>query len=81
MVAKRNPQEGLTYEEQVAIARENLARGIAEHKKRVAAFEAEYGDPDEALAKFVRETFKPGSLLRSLNDYRRERGKAPIEEW
>ena len=81
MVAKQNPQSELTYEEQVAIARANLARHTAEAEERRKQFIAEHGDPQEALAKFVRETFEPGGLLRSLNEFRKERGKPPIEEW
>ena len=81
MIAKKNPRSELTYEERVAIARANLARHTAEHEERIKQFEAEHGDPQEAMAKFVRETFEPGSLLRTLNEFRKERGKDPIEEW
>lgn len=63
MVAKKQTQTGLSYEEQVAIARANLVRGMAEHRERIARFEAERGDPAEALDKFVRETFDRNSLL------------------
>lgn len=80
MVAKRNPQEGLTYEEKVAIARANLARHTAEAEERRKQFIAEHGDPREAMAKFVRETFGPDGLLPSLNEWRKERGKPPIDQ-
>lgn len=79
MVAKRNPHKGLTYKEQVAIARANLARSSEEHRREVERYIAEGGDPEADLDAFIREVF-PNGLLTSLNEWRAERGKPPLDE-
>ncbi len=74
-----DPKSAPTYEEQVAIARANLDRDIAENRRKAAAFREHYGDPDEAVAAFVRETFDQEALMAEWLAWRAERGKPDLE--
>lgn len=78
MTVMHDPKSAPTYEEQVAIARANLDRDIAENRRNVAAFRERYGDPDEALSAFVRETFDHEALLAEWLAWRAERGKPDL---
>lgn len=82
MVAERRPEQNGSYEEQVAIARANLERHVEEAQRRREAWQAEHGDPAEALDALVREMFPdPEPLLTAWREWRAERGKPPIEGW
>ncbi|MGH2559126.1 MAG: hypothetical protein ACRDJH_08680 [Thermomicrobiales bacterium] len=81
MVAERKSQAELTYEEQVAIARANLERHIAEVNRVADEWEAERGDPAVALDEYVREHFDRDALLEVWQEWRRERGKPALEGW
>ncbi len=80
MVAKRESKTELSYEEQVAIARANLERHAAEAEIAIERFEAEHGDPAEALDTFVRETFDHDTLLAVWREWRAERGKPDLDD-
>jgi hypothetical protein len=47
----------------------HLQRRIAEHREEVARLRAKFGDPTEALARFVRETFSAEALDETYREY------------
>lgn len=81
MVAERKPKSELSYDEQVAIARANLERNIAETLRIAAEWEAEHGDPAKALDEHVRKTLDRDALLQAWREWRREQGKPDLEGW
>jgi hypothetical protein len=81
MVAEHKPLPELTYEEQIALARANFERNQEAHRKWVAEWIAENGDPAEALHAFVRETFDKDALLQAWKEWRAEQGKPELEGW
>jgi hypothetical protein len=78
MPVMHHPTFTPTYEERVVIARANLDRYVAENRRNVAAFRDRYGDPDEALSAFVRETFDQEALMAEWLAWRAERGKPDV---
>ncbi|MGH2533200.1 MAG: hypothetical protein ACRDJW_12950 [Thermomicrobiales bacterium] len=80
MVAERRPQTELTYEEQIAIARANLERHVAEVNRIADEWEAEHGDPAVALDDYVRKHFDRDALLAEWRAWVKEQGHdVPIE--
>jgi hypothetical protein len=69
MATRQPAHSDPSYEEQVAAARANLERHIAEHHREVARLRAEFGDPDNAWRRFVRETFDRDALIATYEEY------------
>ncbi|MGH2562617.1 MAG: hypothetical protein ACRDJH_26460 [Thermomicrobiales bacterium] len=69
MVTKRQPHTEPTYEEQVAIARANLDRHIAEARAAREQLLAQGIDPEAEWIRFVRETFDRESLIETYRAY------------
>lgn len=69
MVTKRQPPPELTYDEQVAIARANLDRHIAEVQAERDRLLDQGIDPEEEWKRFVRETFDRESLIDAYRAY------------
>ncbi len=82
MVAEHKSPEELTYEEQVAIARANLERHLEEARRRREVWQAEHGDPEEALNTLVRELFPDPELFAEVwREWRIETGHTLAEDW
>jgi hypothetical protein len=69
MVTKRQPPPELTHEEQVAIARANLERHIAEVQAERERVLAAGIDPEAELDAWVRRNFTPEALQETYREY------------
>lgn len=47
---------------------------IQEHREEMARFQEEHGDPEEAMRKFMRETFEVEAFDQTYREYRRSKG-------
>lgn len=75
MVTKRQLPPELTYEEQVAIARANLDRHIAEMQAERERTVAQGIDPETAADAWLREHFTAEALLETWREHLASRGK------